>query len=161
MISVIGLLLCFIGGNLTKKQRLLHTSRLVMTPRNRVHRRGFWEASECRPCVEISTDSASLRRVISGAFKFILSCYPSLQPPVTPSSVFLAHSHTPLRTKGANETIHLSVILDSVLQLNPLYSHGHCSDDHWCFAGLLSIWLELGAFGCRCKAMYCKQRWDR
>lgn len=34
MISVIGLLLCFIRENLTKKQRQLHSSRLVVTPRN-------------------------------------------------------------------------------------------------------------------------------
>lgn len=58
-----------------------------------MHGRGFCQAQEGRPRVEISTDSASLRKVISGAFKFLLSCCPFLQPPVIPSSVFLVHSH--------------------------------------------------------------------
>lgn len=112
MISVIGLLLCFIRENATKKQKPFHTSRVVVTLEP-VHRK----ARDWRLCIEISTDSASLRTMISGAFKFTLSRCLLPQSPVTPPLLFQVsckHTMGDKWGKGGNP----SVILGSFLQLN-------------------------------------------
>lgn len=79
MISVIGLLLCFIGENLTKKPRLLPTSRLVGTRDGCTEEVSVKHGVETDLVLTFGQAVCPIEEVISGASKFILSC-PFLQP---------------------------------------------------------------------------------